>query len=273
MEILIIIACVLYLLSAVSFLVFLFKARSRFQRWGTGLLLVGFAVHTAAVALGFFLARHIPVRNLYETLSFAAWALAGCFLLVQNKFQIKLLGAWVAPVVALTVAVTTQIPRAPVDAQPIFNSFWVVFHIGAVFAGEAAFALACGIGILYLLQENAIKAKRHGYFFKRLPSLGLLDSAGYTCLVTGFSLITVGLITGFIYAKAVWGRFLSWDPKEIWSAVTWILYAALLHQRLTTGWRGRKSAIMAIVGFALVLFTLFGVNFLLQGHHGQFTRF
>ena len=273
MEILIIAACGLYLLSAVSFMVFLFKARGEFQRWGTRLMLAGFGVHTAAVALGFIQARHIPVGNLYETLSFAAWALAGGFLALQRKFQIKLLGAWVAPVVALTVAVTTQIPRTPSAEQPLFGSFWVLSHIVAVFAGEAAFALACVLGILYLLQENAIKTKRHGYIFKRLPSLELLDSAGYTCLVSGFSLLTVGLITGFIYAKTVWGRFLSWDPKEIWSAVTWILYAALLHQRLTTGWRGRKSAIMAIVGFAVVLFTLFGVNFLLQGHHGQFTQF
>ena len=273
MEILVIIACALYLLSAVSFLIFLFKSRGRYQRWGTRLLLSGFCVHSAALALGFIQARHIPVRNLYETLSFAAWALSGSFLVVQHKFRIKLLGAWAAPLVALIVAVASLIPREPVAAQPIFNSFWVVFHVASVFAGEAAFALACGIGILYLLQENAIKSKRHGYFFKHLPSLELLDSAGYTCLVTGFSLVTVGLVTGFIYAKAVWGRFLSWDPKEIWSAVTWILYAALLHQRLTTGWRGRKSAIMAIVGFSLVVFTLFGVNFLLQGHHGQFTRF
>ncbi|MGB5984049.1 MAG: c-type cytochrome biogenesis protein CcsB [Desulfobacterales bacterium] len=273
MEILVIVACVLYLVSAVSFMIYLFRARGLYQLWGTRLLVAGFAVHTLALGLGFAQARHMPVRNLYETLSFAAWALAGTFLVIQVKFKIKFLGAWAAPLVALIVAVATQIPRQPVVAQPIFNSFWVVFHIVAVFAGEAAFALACGIGILYLLQENAIKSKNHGYFFKRLPSLELLDSAGYTCLVTGFSLLTVGLITGFIYAKAVWGHFLSWDPKEIWSGITWILYAALLHQRLTTGWRGRKSALMAIVGFVLVLFTLFGVNFLLKGHHGQFTQF
>ena len=273
MQILVLVACALYLLSAVSFMLFLFKARSGFQLWGTRLLAAGFALHTLALGLAFLQARHMPVRNLSETLSFAAWALAGTFLVIQHKFKITLLGAWAAPLVALIVAVVTQIPRQPVADQPIFNSFWVVVHIVAVFAGEAAFALACGLGILYLLQENAIKTKRHGTFFKRLPSLELMDSAGYTCLVTGFSLLTVGLITGFIYAKAVWGHFLSWDPKEIWSGITWILYAALLHQRLTTGWRGRKSAVMAIVGFAMVLFTLFGVNFLLKGHHGQFTQF
>jgi len=119
MEILVSIACALYLLSAVSYLIFLFKSRARYQRWGTRLLLSGFLVHSAALVLGFVQARHIPVRNLYETLSFAAWALAGGFLVVQHKFKIKLLGAWAAPLVALIVAVATLIPREPVAAQPI----------------------------------------------------------------------------------------------------------------------------------------------------------
>jgi ABC-type transport system involved in cytochrome c biogenesis permease subunit len=84
-------------------------------------------------------------------------------------------------------------------------------------------------------------------------------------------MISIGLVTGIVYAKAVWGRFWSWDPKEVWSAITWLLYAALLHERLTVGWRGRRAAIMAIIGFVVLLFTFFGVNFLLEGHHGTFT--
>jgi ABC-type transport system involved in cytochrome c biogenesis permease subunit len=86
-------------------------------------------------------------------------------------------------------------------------------------------------------------------------------------------MLTIGLITGLVYAKSVWGRFWSWDPKEIWSGITWLIYAALLHERLAVGWRGRKAAIMAIIGFAVLLFTFFGVNFLLKGHHGVFTKF
>jgi len=85
--------------------------------------------------------------------------------------------------------------------------------------------------------------------------------------------MTVGLITGFVYAKALWGKFWSWDPKEIWSGITWLLYAALLHERLAVGWRGKKSAVMAIIGFAFLLFTFLGVNFFLKGHHGEFTQF
>jgi cytochrome c-type biogenesis protein CcsB len=142
----------------------------------------------------------------------------------------------------------------------------------AIFAGEAAFALAAAAGAMYLLQERAIKGKQRGFFFRRLPSLDQLDAAGYNSIVIGFSLFTLALVTGFVYARAVWGRFWGWDPKEVWSGITWLIYAVLLHQRLTVGWRGRRAALLAIAGFALVLFTFLGVNFLMGGHHEDFTR-
>ena len=85
-------------------------------------------------------------------------------------------------------------------------------------------------------------------------------------------MLTIGLIVGLVYAKSVWGRFWSWDVKEVWSGISWLVYAALLHQRLAFGWRGRRTAIMAIIGFGILLFTFLGVNFLLQSHHSGFTR-
>jgi len=105
-----------------------------------------------------------------------------------------------------------------------------------------------------------------------LPSLELLDSTGYACIIAGFTLLTIGLVTGMIYAKLIWGKFWSWDPKEVWSVVSWLLYAVLLHQRITIGFRGRRAAIMAIIGFGALLFTFLGVNFFLKGHHEPFTR-
>ena len=158
-----------------------------------------------------------------------------------------------------------------INKKPKLNPYWIYGIVITIFLGNAAFALACGLGVLYLLQENAIKKKTRGFFFSRLPSLDLLDTTGYACIVVGFSMITIGLITGVVYAKAIWGRFWSWDPKEVWSAITWLFYAVLLHERLTVGWRGRRAAIMAIIGLGVLLFTFFGVNFLLQGHHGTFT--
>lgn len=99
-----------------------------------------------------------------------------------------------------------------------------------------------------------------------------MDSTGYAFVITGFTLLTIGLITGFIYAEKVWGTLWSWDPKEIWSVITWLIYAALLHERLVAGWRGRRAAILAIIGFGALIFTFIGVNFFLEGHHNEFTR-
>ena len=273
MEIGIIFTIFFYLLSAAGYVAYLFLQKNFLHKAGYYLLITGFLFHCLVIGYSFVKLGHIPVHNLHETLSIAGWAIVGVFLMLQYKLNLKILGIYAAPLAALIMIVVSQLPKEPVYVKNIFNNFWLIMHIIAIFIGEASFALACGVGFFYLIQEHAIKTKNHGFFFRRLPSLELLDTTGYTCVVVGFTMLSLGLITGFVYAKSVWGRFWSWDPKEVWSGITWLLYAALLHERLTVGWRGRRAAIMAIIGFAAVLFTFFGVNFLLQGHHEQFTRF
>ncbi len=272
MEIFIFIVIIFYLLSTIGYFAYLFLQKDVFQQTGFYLLVAGFCCHTAAIGYRFIQSGHFPVNNLHEVLSIVGWTIAGVFLVFQYRFHLKILGVYAAPLVSFVMVIAAKFPNAPGQANNILNNLWLVVHVVAVFIGEASFALACGVGLLYLLQEHAIKSKKRGFFFRRLPSLELLDTTGYACILTGFAMLTFGLITGFVYAKAVWGRFWSWDPKEIWSGITWLLYAALLHQRLTVGWRGRRAAIMAIIGFAIILFTFLGVNFLLQGHHGEFTK-
>ena len=272
MESAIVVTILFYLLSTALYFAYLVSQKNRLHQAGFTVLVLGFICHNAAIVYGFIDSGHIPAENLHQTLVLSGWAVVGAFLALQARFKLRILGIYAAPLASLIMVLAFFLPQEPVQVKNIFNSVWLAAHIIAIFLGEAALALACGIGMLYLVQEHAIKTKRHGFFFKRLPSLDLLDSTGYACIVSGFALLSLGLITGFIYAKTVWGRFLSWDPKEVWSGITWLIYAALLHQRLTVGWRGRRAAIMAIVGFAVILFTFFGVNFLLQGHHGEFTR-
>jgi cytochrome c-type biogenesis protein CcsB len=267
-----IIIILFYIFSTAAYLAFLFFQKNYFHKAGYFLLLTGFLFHCTALGYGYIKSGYIPVHNLQETLSIAAWAMAAVFLVFQYKFRLKILGIYAAPLAAGIMAATLRLPQASGGTKNIFNSFWFNLHIITIFIGEASFALACGVGMLYLLQEHTIKTKKRGFFYKRLPSLDLLDTTGYACLVIGFSLITIGLMTGFVYAKLIWGRFWSWDPKEVWSGITWLVYAALLHERLAVGWRGRRAAIMAIIGFVVLLFTFFGVNFLLKGHHGDFTK-
>lgn len=263
---------VFYLLSTAGYSGYLFLQKDRLQKLGYYALLAGFVVHTAAIVTAFVQSGQMPVGNLHQTLSFAGWAVAGVFLAFQFKYRLKVLGVYAAPFIALIMAVASQVPNAPAEATQTLRSFWLIIHVTVIFVGEAGFALACGLGILYLLQENAIKTKKQRFFFKRLPSLDMLDSSGYACMVIGFTMLTLGLITGFVYAKSIWGHFWSWDPKEVWSGITWLFYAVLLHQRLTVGWRGRRSAVMAIIGFVVLIFTFLGVNLLMEGHHKPFSN-
>jgi len=151
--------------------------------------------------------------------------------------------------------------------QPALQSNWLPVHATIAILANGFLAMGFCSGIMYLLQERELKAKRFGFFYSRLPSLESLDYLNQHCLTIGFPLLTLGIVTGALWAKQAWGAYWHWDPKETWSLITWLIYAGLLHQRFTVGWRGRRTAIMAVVGFAAVLFTLWGVTYLLPGLH------
>ncbi|MDM8536626.1 c-type cytochrome biogenesis protein CcsB [Desulfobacterales bacterium HSG17] len=272
METLIIITILLYLLSTISYFAYLFIQKDNLYRLGFYLLSAGFITHSVLIGTAFMNTGSIPVHNLHQTLSMVGWALTGSFIVFNFRYNLRILGIYTAPMASFIMIISSRLPIDPTQINNTFKSFWVIFHVIIIFLGEASFALACGVGILYLFQENAIKTKKRGFFFKRLPSLELLDNTGYACIVTGFTLVTMGLTSGFLYANNIWGKFWSWDPKEIWSGISWLFYAALLHERLVAGWRGRKSAIMAIIGFFVLLFTFLGVNIFFKGHHGDFTQ-
>ncbi len=266
------IASALYFSSLAGYSGFLFTQKKAYQKAAMCLIATGVLVHFISMAVYIFANRLVPILNLSQSLSVSAFALGCMFLFFQYKSDLKILGVFASALLTVVMGISLIIPETPVVKNEIFKGFWFYSHILLIFLGEAALALACGTGILYLLQEKGIKTKTPGFFFKRLPSLDFLDDVGYTCLTTGFGLLTIGLVTGFIYAKVIWGKFWSWDPKEVASAGTWLIYAALLHLRFYSGWRGRKSAIMTIIGFFIIIFTFIGVNLLVGGHHNTFTK-
>ncbi len=266
------ITTVLYFISMAGYLLFLFNQKKIYQKTSFCLISTSVALHFISMMIYIMVTRHAPIQNLSQSLSVAAFSLGCMFLFFQYKFDLKILGVFASVLLFAIMLAVLVIPDAPVENNYILKGFWFYAHILMVFTGDAALALAGGVGILYLLQEKGIKTKSPGFFFKRLPSLDLLDNVGYTCLTTGFALFTIGLVTGFIYAKTVWGRFWSWDPKEVFSVGNWLVYAVLLHLRMYSGWRGRKSAIVTIIGFLIILFTFLGVNILLGGHHQAFTK-
>lgn len=260
-----------YVLSTVLYCVYLFKQKDVLQRTGFALTLTGFAFHTLALLVDMLRLGYLPVLNLGNALALSAWSVAVVFIVFRFRLKIKVMGIYAAPLTALTYIASLNIPEIPAETPQIFKSTWLVLHVMMALIGEAALAMACGAGILYLIQEHAIKSKKRGFFYSRLPSLEQLDAAGYTSIVVGFTVFTLGLILGLVYSKMVWHRFASWDPKEIWSGLSWLVYAALVHERIAVGWRGRRAAIMAVIAFGLLLFSFLGVNLFIGGHHGGFT--
>ncbi len=261
-----------YISSAFVYFVFLIKQKDDFEKKGFILFIIGSIFNLMVFMAYFFKTRQFPVHNLSETLYTCSFFLSVVFIFFRLKLKLKIIGIFTAPLAFIIVAGGYLALGEQSDYIKYFNSLWFVLHIVSIFSGEALFAIACGIALLYLFQEYDIKGKKMGFFYKRLPSLEFLDSTEYVCIKIGFILLTIGIISGFLYAKVVWGRFFDWDPKEVWSVISWIIYAALLHQRLAIGWRGKKASVMAIIGFAFLLFTFLGVNFLFPGHHKEFTK-
>jgi cytochrome c-type biogenesis protein CcsB len=258
---------ILYLCGTIAYLIYLIFTHERAAWAGRYLLGLGFISHCLTFILRYIEAGHTPVVNLHESLSFFAWIIIGFFLLMRSQYKVETLGAFVSPLALLLIIWAAALPKAIPTLPPALKSTWLPIHVTFAFVGDAIFAIAFCAGVIYLIQEGLVKSKRAGGLSQRLPSLEVLDEINYRALTIGFPLLTIGIITGAVWAEYAWGSYWSWDPKETWSLITWLLYAALLHQRLRVGWRGKKAAIMAIVGFGAVLFTFLGVNLLLEGLH------
>ncbi len=260
-------ALVLYLLGTVGYIAYITSQNKKFARAAYGILWAGFAAHSLAIALVYFQTGVFPVRNLRESLSFFAWAVMGAYLVIQLRFNIRVLGSFLSPLAAIMMISSSFLPAPTGAVNPVLRSFWLILHVVTAFAGNGIFAIACLAGIMYLIQEGRIKSKQLGAMSQRLPSLETLDGLNYQCLILGFPLLTFGLVSGSLYAHYTLGTFWRWDPKEVWSLITWLLYAALLHGRLVSGWRGRRSALLSILFFLVLVFSFLGMKFLVQGYH------
>ncbi len=210
---------------------------------------------------------HAPFSNMYESLVFFAWTIGIIYLVVERRYQNRVIGAVAMPLACLAIAYASLSPDKVIQPLiPALKSNWLIAHVITCFLGYAAFAVAFGVSIMYLIKSTENPVSKQGVAV-RIPSSELLDELTHQLVMFGFLFLTVGIITGAVWAKQAWTRYWSWDPKETWSLITWLIYAALLHFRMMRGWRGKRIAVISVVGFAAVLFTYFGVNFLLAGLH------
>lgn len=261
----------LYLFATAGFLINIITLRKDAGKMASAFLCAAFSSHGLAILLRMFEAGRTPLVSLHESLSFVAWCMVGAYLILQYLNKVKSLGAFVTPFALVTMIASSMQTRQILPLPPALQSIWLPIHAAICLAAYAIFALAFCLAIMYLLQEKQIKNRHLGAIFQRLPSLENLDTMISRCLAIGFPLLTAGIITGSIWAENAWGSYWNWDPKETWSLITWFFYAALLHQRLTVGWRGRKAAIMTVIAFAILIFTFLGVNLFIPSEHSYVT--
>ena len=263
----------IYLLCFLGYLIFTASSNKTLGALSTSLLIIGLLIHSGGLVVRWLETHqtgygYIPLSNMYESLIFFSWTIVLIYLILEFKYQQKIIGVFITPFAFLAIALTSIVPGINAKITPLMpalQSNWLTIHVTTCFFGYAAFAVSFGVSILYLIRDREGSQKEEGS--KWLPSTLVLDEINYKSIVIGFPMLSLGIITGAAWANYAWGSYWSWDPKETWSLITWFVYAAFLHARFTKDWRGRKAAILSIVGFAAVLFTYFGVNYVLSGLH------
>ncbi len=260
-------ALILELCATGGFVVYILKQRKDIFRYSYLILIAGFVCHTVFLIYQYLQIGPIPGENLKSSFSFFSWSIIFAYLIFQLRFRLMVLGSFVAPFAACLMIISSTMPWAEGPSVPVFKGLWLLLHVGTIFMGNGLFAIAFLASIMYLLQEHFIKNKKLGPFYSRLPSLASLDSINHYSLIYGFPFLTAGMITGSVYAQYILGAYWQWDPKEVWSLITWLFYAALLHERIAAGWRGRRAALMSIACFCILIFTFLGVSLWLGGYH------
>lgn len=262
------IAVVGYVLATLLFLLHLGTLKDGIARVAKWMLFACFLLHAGQIVARSVDTGITPVTNLAEALSFFAWILVGGYLLIQLRYRVRTLGAFVTPLAVVMLLGSFVFTKEQIIPESL-RSAWLPIHVSMAFLGDAALGLAFVTAVAYLLQERQVKHKKLGSL-RRLPALETLDLINYRCVGIGFPLLTLGIITGSLWAKSEWGMYWSWEPRETWSLITWIIFAALLHARITAGWRGKRSAILTIVGFAVMLGSFLVIRIFDLGLHSDF---
>lgn len=256
----------LYLASTIAYGV-AWVSESRLPgRAGTSLMVAGLALNTAVIAGRWLEAGRAPFKSLFESLVFFAFCIALLYVVFERLYKTRLFGVTAGLMTFGSMAYALAKWDAEiVKLPPALQSAWFVPHVMVYFIGYAAVAIATGVAVVQLLASRVP-------FVHRLTTLKAgsvlsgapldLDRIAYDAVRFGFVLLTIGLLVGSVWAKSAWGDFWTWDPKENWSLVTWLIYGAYLHLRKVRGWRGDRAAWLAIIGFAVVMFTYLGISLL-----------
>ncbi|MER7500774.1 cytochrome c biogenesis protein CcsA [Nonomuraea pusilla] len=224
-----------------------------------GMAWFGWAANLGAIVTRGLAVERWPWGNMYEFVVAICFAAVTAFLVTQVRQNVRFLGAFVMLTATLGLGFAVKVLyTAAGPVVPALNSYWVAIHVTAAIIASGLFTLAGVSGVLYLVRGDGLS---------RLPSRADLERVAHRAIVLSFPIWTFAVIAGALWADRAWGRYWGWDPKEVWSFITWVAYAAYLHARVTAGWRGRAATIVQLVAFACLLFNLVGVNIFISGLH------
>jgi len=207
---------------------------------------------TAYTAMRWHIAGRPPLSDMFESLVIFSWAIGLVLLFIDLRYKIKSISSLVALMGLLALGYASFLDKEIAPLVPALKSNWLTIHVLTCFIGYSALTVGFVSGLIILFKKDEIVK---------------LDTVSYKIIAFGFLFLTMGIITGAVWANSAWGTYWSWDPKETWSLITWFIYAIYLHTRLVKGWKGQKAAWLAVIGFLAMLFTYFGVNYLLSGLH------
>jgi len=255
-------------LSFLSYILYMVGGKSKkLSLISTGIFFLTFLVLTFNLSLRSYSAGRVPFSNLYESLMSFTWGLILIYLIIERKYKINVLGLFASGIAFLAIFYAALLPKEIEPLIPALQSNWLIFHVLCFVFAYGAFALSFGGGIIYLFLrwlrgEKNEKIEKDGGL-----KLQVIELLIYRIIAFAFPFMTLGIITGAVWADKAWGSYWSWDPKETWSLITWLVYAAFLHARYNNKWKGTVTAVFSIAGFAVVIFTYLGVSFLLAGLH------
>ena len=226
------------------------------------------------LGLRWIISGYFPLSNLYESLLFLDWCLLFILIIAETKTRTKLLGAVLLPITLLIISFASLIlPSQMQEAAPLvpaLQSNWLMMHVSMMMLSYATLILGSLLSILFLVVQkfttNNNKIQKN-LSQTKIQLLENIDTWSYRTIGLGFPFLTIGIIAGAVWANEAWGSYWSWDPKETWALITWLIFAAYIHARLTKGWVGEKAALLGSIGFIIVWICYLGVNFLGQGLH------
>jgi cytochrome c-type biogenesis protein CcsB len=241
----------------------------RFERTAFSLTVLAWVLHVLGTVLRGFANGHVPWSNMFEFSLTSSAIIVGVFIIVQFWQNLRFLGAYITGFGLLLLGVGTV--NFYVDVKPLppaLQSYWLVIHVFVATLATALFAIGAGLSIAQLLQARRESGKSTWLKgLQTLPDAQRLENLAYRVVMVGFVFWTFTVIAGSIWAEKAWGSYWGWDTKEVWTFIIWVLFAGYIHARATRGWRGARSAWLALVGFSAVLFNFTIVNLFFKGLH------